>query len=87
MHKLTRAPSRIRPCWTSRMCRTLLVPFCIQITMLFFLKSGILSFFVLFILIHKSEYVSVSLPYGIIDCETDEVLCIRFYVFRQSAQN
>lgn len=41
----------------------------------------------LFILIHKSEYVSGFLPYGIIVCETDEVLCIRFYIFKLSAQN
>lgn len=56
--------------------------------MLFFPNSVIFSFFfVLFILIHKSEYVSGFLPYGIIVCETDEVLCIRFYIFGLSAQN
>lgn len=86
MQKVTQAPSRIGPRWTSRTCRTLLVPFCVQITMLFFPNSGVL-FFCLFILIHKSEHVSGFLPYGIVVCETDEVLYIRFYIFRLSAQN
>lgn len=70
------------------MCRTLLVPFCVQITMLFFPSSDVLPFiFVLFLLIHKSEFLSGFLPYGAIVCEIDEVVCIRFYIFRLSAQN
>lgn len=56
--------------------------------MLFFPSSDVLSFiFVLFLLIHKSEFLSGFLPYGAIVCEIDEVVCIRFYIFRLSAQN
>lgn len=61
--------------------------FAFRLQCYFFPTLAFFLFFVLFILIHKSEYVSGFLPYGIIVCETDEVLCIRFYILGLSAQN